>query len=464
MTAPKTRTWSSISWLASVGAFLSTGCATIKESVRNEDRPVRTYNEQSKTPRWTYRVAVVGWKTSELRGAPTDAVPVSVAVARYRPCERREHAVVDRTKVTERVWDASAANSRTTLYFWGAVGVLASVAGGVYVVATDDKNKAGGIALIGGGSLASAAMPLGNELRAIDSREHVGVVDEVKTTEAGECDGEPARDARVQLRGSDGQSVAEIATDSSGRAQTRVAVRTLLSLGAGSDLSIEVSGEAAGTTTALGPVSGALTTDDRAWKGARGDACAAPKTEGDCDAVHEYLKAHPTGMHAADAKRVIEAATPEITKLRRTREIEAALSERQEDKAGISISKVRVRTDDPAFGGRSSERYVEIKVDATARRKQSGGVDVWARTACQVGDKRMVDEQSALDNLASLNAGETKEIEFAPFINRPLSRDPTMCEIYFGTELIGSGGVAVRRYCYVPRAGVRSGPCSWPSP
>lgn len=188
-----------------------------------------------------------------------------------------------------------------------------------------------------------------------------------------------------------------------------------------------------------------------------------PKSEKDCDGVQKYLKTHPAGIHAIEAKQALDSAAPEITKLRRNREIEAAVTEQQEEKAGIGISKVRVRTDDPSIGRRSTERYVEVKIDATVRRKQTGGTDLWARTACQVGDKRMVDEQSALENCASLNAGETKGVQFTPFINKALSRDPSMCEIYFGTEQIGGGGLAVRRYCYVPRSGVRSGPCTWPA-
>lgn len=465
MTTFKMRT--TFSCLALVGALASTGCASIRESVRNDDRPVRSYNEQSKVARWTYRVAVDGSRPGETgNGSPegASAVPVSLAVTRHHPCETRVHNVVDRTQITEREWDASAANSRTSLYFWGAVGVAASVGGGIYLLskADTDSDKAGAVALIGGGSLASILVPGLNELRAANSTNHIGPVDEVKRTEPGECDAEPVRDARVRLWGSYHRVVAEITTDSSGRGQARVP--RLAILAGGAQLTIDVGGENAGTTDALAPTYQALAEDDAAWKAARTDACSSPKTEKDCDGVQKYVKAYPAGLHASDAKQIIDGASPEITRLRRSREIEAAVTEQQEEKAGISISNVRLRTDDPAIGRASSGRYVEIKIDATVRRKQPGGMDLWARTVCQVGDKRMVDEQSALENFSGLNAGETKEIEFAPFINKPLAREPGMCEVYFGTEAIGGGGVAVRRFCYVPRTRVRSGACTWPTP
>ena len=261
--ASRRKMFGAFPWLALAVALVSTGCATITESGRIEDLPIRSYSERTKVARWTYRVADVGPSVAESADSG-EGVAVSLAVTRYHACETRLHNVVDRTKVTHREWNPSAANSRTSLYFWGAVGVAASVAGGAYLLsqAHSSGDTAGAVALMGGGSLAFAAMPVGNELRALDSTEHVGPVDEVKTKKPGECDAEPVRDTQIRLRESSAQAVVvEITTDAEGRGEARVPAQAILA--GGPQLAIEVAGHDAGTTTALAPVYEALVASGR---------------------------------------------------------------------------------------------------------------------------------------------------------------------------------------------------------
>lgn len=279
----------------------------------------------------------------------------------------------------------------------------------------------------------------------------------------GECDAEPVRDAKVLLFGASERVLTEVTTDASGRAVVQLPVQSILN--AGPQITVEIGGERIGTSDGIAPLYRKLDNDDAEWRDAHADRCATPRDANDCAAVEAYVKDYPGGVHAAEAARIVAASATQIAALRSARDLEKAASERQEERAGIHLSNLRVRPDDPPLKRTPLQQYLVIKVDATVRRQQVASTDIWVRASCQVGPKRMVDQTAALEDLAGLNVGETKEVEFGPFVQAPLASMPSMCELLLGSEVLGRGpAIELRRYCYVPGGAFKSGPCSWPNP
>lgn len=227
------------------------GCATISETVRHDDRQVRTYERPTVGTDWVFTASAQAERTGEA------AVRVVVAVRRHKTCTTESHQVVDRTEITERGWDPSKPNSRTTLYFWGAVG-LAAAAGGAFLVATPDSVSADkresrqlvGWSLVGLGGVAALA-PIVNELRTGDSARRVGEVDRVSKTEHRECFDLPAGDVEVVLEGQEGE-LKRGRTDPTGEFTTVVATEHVLRLGP--TYAVRVEGRELGSTTALAQV------------------------------------------------------------------------------------------------------------------------------------------------------------------------------------------------------------------
>jgi hypothetical protein len=60
--------------------------------------------------------------------------------------------------------------------------------------------------------------------------------------------------------------------------------------------------------------------DEEAWAAANADKCANPDTSKDCKGVERYLKKHPTGAHAAEAKETVAKAQPMLDKLKAAEE------------------------------------------------------------------------------------------------------------------------------------------------
>lgn len=143
---------------------------------------------------------------------------MTLQVARFHTCSKERHRIVDRTEVTERIWDSNAPNNRETLYFWGAVGVAAAVGGSVLLATTSDSDpnhtqlQVAGASLIGIGT-AGALMPLFNEFRAIDSQTHVGEVEETQLEDSEECHSEPVRGVEVALVGNGGPIIRGLTDD-----------------------------------------------------------------------------------------------------------------------------------------------------------------------------------------------------------------------------------------------------------
>ncbi len=206
--------------------------------------------------------------------------------------------------------------------------------------------------------------------------------------------------------------------------------------------------------------------DERAWRGARAEDCVAAAREDACDGVKAYLAIVPNGRHAADAAAEVQAAEPKIAELRRRREADDARrtneESKQEEAAGFRVSSVRAVLQDVPAGGSMRGLFVHVFFEVTAIRAMSRGVVPVVKAACQVGDKRMVDVDAALDQrLDELSPGDTKEIELSPYLKRALQETPSRCEI---SVMKGAApdarGPLVHSFCFVPGQGVSETVCA----
>jgi uncharacterized protein len=134
---------------------------------------------------------------------------------------------------------------------------------------------------------------------------------------------------------------------------------------------------------------------------------------------------------------------------------------RVEKSAGVTLSSVRIQTNDAADS--EQKRSLRIQVDATAQKAVSDRSAIRVKATCAVGTKRLVDD--AMDLLgrpgAPLGPGETKTLDFAPFINDGLEHDPSRCELTFFVAMGFGVGTAARTYCWSPGIPPQEGSCPW---
>jgi hypothetical protein len=188
-------------WHAVVGLAIlaGTGCATIKETQQSRDVPVRSYTERQVGKEWKWKAALTAKADSA-----DDTITVTGNATRYHVCNETAHEVVDRTVTTKRLWTDENSSGRYNIYFWSGVALIASVAGGAYVVskAESGDDRAGGYAIMTGGGLASISFPIVNEIRASDSSSTDRV--DLPTSKTDSCDVEKLAGAAVRITAGDG--------------------------------------------------------------------------------------------------------------------------------------------------------------------------------------------------------------------------------------------------------------------
>ena len=220
----------------------------------------------------------------------------------------------------------------------------------------------------------------------------------------------------------------------------------------------------------LRPIRAAMV--EQAWeKGSA--ACKLAQAETDCDGVRKYLRDYPNGSHAEQAKAMVNADDVRLAHVRSARDASLAVSKKLDDAAaaaikkledatGLKITKMRAVVRDSSL---QTGKVVEIKYDLTIVKKQIKGTTLKLRAACQVDDKRMVDNVTGTIEAPSMNVGDTVEDDVTSFIGAPLTKAPSMCELLvLKGSILGTAGDSVHTYCLVPGKGVRDGSCMWPAP
>lgn len=239
-------------WLAACLIVFSCGCASISESTRNVDHPVRSYEKRTEAKEWLY--------FANGRASPDDGektITLAFDVERYRSCTTEQHTIVRRQKVTTRTFNRD-------IYVYSAIGLL-GVAGGVALVAsadsapdeattgsdelTKDERRKYGWTLIGVGAVV-AAVPVLNEFRAGESVADAGEIDEAKPRIVQKCHAARAAGVEVALWADGGGGLlTKGTTDASGRFVAKVSAEDVVRLGP--RYHVSVAGRPAGTTLAL---------------------------------------------------------------------------------------------------------------------------------------------------------------------------------------------------------------------
>jgi hypothetical protein len=189
-----------------------TGCPIymIREKPVPHDEPVREY-ESVEVSKKTEVVAFV----PSVDDCDSDSVRVRVSVKEEHTCKRTEHRIVDRTMVTEREVDDRPLLLQIMGYTFGALGFDALVSGAITVgvhedESTDSENDpvmmAGGALLALGilGTLYGIAN-VSYDLAAIDTSEHVGLVEMPFSSSSETCESRPYAGQLVVLRAPTGE-------------------------------------------------------------------------------------------------------------------------------------------------------------------------------------------------------------------------------------------------------------------
>lgn len=204
--------------------LVASGCVPVLETNRTDDKPLREYATNTVSARDQYRVEVDA-KPSEDR----DTLRLEMKVLGFRTCTTTRHKVVDRTEIAERRWGNDL---RLTAYTTGIIGT-GLLSWGVWSrTHPSSKSSAGDLAL-GVGAVASLFLveAIVTDLRAMDSRNHVGKVDipaPVQTT----CREKALPRAQVSLRSPGGENLFAGTTDERGVVSADVPLADLLRLGA----------------------------------------------------------------------------------------------------------------------------------------------------------------------------------------------------------------------------------------
>jgi hypothetical protein len=231
-------------WFATLAPMA--GCATLLTTQRFEDRLIRESSTRETPGEWTY--------STNVAASGNNPVHVRVEVSRARDCGTITNRLVDRTEVTIR--DFARPTVRPFMYAVGAGGVaLAGGGAALLSLATPSPwppdasvvNLVGWVGVIGGAAL-SVMLPfaIANDIRAIDSRRHLGPTP-VRSHSTEVCDQGPAAGVLVTLRS--GEVATSGATNAAGVADLTFHNEDLRL--ADGPMHIEVDGRDLGTTNAL---------------------------------------------------------------------------------------------------------------------------------------------------------------------------------------------------------------------
>lgn len=205
--------------------FLMSSCAEIQESRRFVDRPVREYTTQQITsdPKHEAKVEVFEDKDG-------GSCRVRIIVSQHRDCEITSHAVVDRVEEIER--------TGSDMKKWYLIsGGLALGAGGVGVAAStldqmqenQNEYQATG-ALAGAIALGLLAYAIVNDVRAMDTTNHIGEIT-LNTPRKTTCEEGRGPRVPVELRTASGDLLLGGTTDVSGTFEGRINTKEILRLG-----------------------------------------------------------------------------------------------------------------------------------------------------------------------------------------------------------------------------------------
>jgi hypothetical protein len=124
----------------------------------------------------------------------------------------------------------------------------------------------------------------------------------------------------------------------------------------------------------------------------------------------------------------------------------------------ITLSNLNAKVDTAPFGDKAGKPYVDLKLDARVDIKLEKRDVLAARAACEVNGQRFVDESRLFtEGLYKLEAGETKKVSTAFFINNPLDAAPTQCELKFALDRGRGKAVPLAIYCFANGAVTQGG-------
>lgn len=226
--------------------LLLAGCVEIQASRRVVDRPISITETRKATSGWKYKTKVSAYDNRD------STFSVCVELFQYKDCTVTEHRIVDRTVHVTRTGPDMA-----RWYLTSGGLALASGAASVGVVTVEQMREQSNEYLAGGvlaftAALGFLAYAIVNEIRATDSVNHVGQVND-DTSREGKCWGEPISGMPLELKAPNGRLLLKGTTDASGLLQVKVEADELFNLGPG-DYRILIAGREIAQTKALAKV------------------------------------------------------------------------------------------------------------------------------------------------------------------------------------------------------------------
>ena len=182
---------------------------------------VRQYNRDVPVSARTLRELAADWSFDARPRLPADSPErpssLGVSVTRDKACVITQIRTVDRTVVTEKTL-LNEKRSRNMAYPIGALGLAGAIPNYVLAIRTNDEDERllfGTLAGIGTYLSIALFVQIGRELQAIDSEEHIGIL-EVQERQRTRCDAQPAAGARVRLVRAGAPVLSEGIVDSKG--------------------------------------------------------------------------------------------------------------------------------------------------------------------------------------------------------------------------------------------------------
>ncbi len=313
MRPPSTARTAAFLLLASlIVAPILPACATVGYAeARNEDVPLKRGREE------------VPQDQGALARVFQDGTTLTVTAA--RACDIRETATVRRTARRDRI------NASPTLdWVLGGLGVGAVGAGAIVYadaskvhprddtsreynpVGPDNARLAGGALVVAGAALASVALV--DAVRTSGEEQETSVVELPGETvsRSVRCKRHPLVGAPVALALPGAKApIPSGQTDAAGKLTVRLeqVLQDDSAAGATGEASVLVAGAKAGTIS-LAPLQFAV--EEAAWKGLYKEGCSNPQSVDACKPVEDFLRRHPDGKHAQEARLLLGEAAPAI--------------------------------------------------------------------------------------------------------------------------------------------------------